>query len=105
MLAASSVYFKAMFAGNLAEKTLGTIVIHEVDPEAMKAVINYAYTSEIKVGICDIIKGNESLVEKCQFQFFFTPFLISSKCLQSYRVMKNLSMLNQFKIKVFEHCF
>ncbi|XP_072018923.1 kelch-like protein 20 [Amphiura filiformis] len=49
VLAASSVYFKAMFGGNLSEKSQEVIAIHDVDPAALKAIIKYAYTSEIQV--------------------------------------------------------
>ena len=47
VLAATSRYFHAMFTSNLAESRQSDIHLHEVDPESVGALINYAYTGRI----------------------------------------------------------
>ncbi|CAH8843515.1 unnamed protein product, partial [Trichobilharzia szidati] len=47
ILAAASDYFAAMFSNELKEATEQEIWIHEVDPYALKALINYIYTGHL----------------------------------------------------------
>ncbi|ODN06264.1 Kelch-like protein 17 [Orchesella cincta] len=49
VLAAISPYFHAMFNDDMAEKTQKAITIHEIDPDAMKQLIDYAYAGDILI--------------------------------------------------------
>uniref|UniRef100_A0A1B6CBD2 Kelch-like protein diablo n=1 Tax=Clastoptera arizonana TaxID=38151 RepID=A0A1B6CBD2_9HEMI len=49
ILAASSVYFRGMFCTGLKESSQNEIPIHDVDYEALEAVVNFFYTAEIKL--------------------------------------------------------
>lgn len=47
VLAASSDYFKAMFAINSIELNAGKVFLQNIDPSAVEAVINFIYTCKI----------------------------------------------------------
>ncbi len=49
ILAGSSPYFRAMFAGDLEESKQSTVVIHSIPPSIMTALLDYCYTSLIKI--------------------------------------------------------
>lgn len=49
MLASSSSYFQAMFHMEFEESRQKRIIIQEVDPKALRLLLDYIYTSEIKV--------------------------------------------------------
>ncbi len=49
VLASFSSYFKAMFAGDLAESKQNKVSINGVESDMIKQLINYAYTSEILI--------------------------------------------------------
>ena len=57
VLAASSSYFQAMFNIEFEESRQKRIMIQEVDPKALRLLLDYVYTSEIKV--------NEQNVQVC----------------------------------------
>lgn len=44
VLSAASDYFAAMFTNDVQEATLEEIKIKEVDPDALAAIVNFAYT-------------------------------------------------------------
>ena len=48
VLAACSPYFYAMFTG-FDEKNKSRIILRDIDPEALKILVNYVYTSEVEV--------------------------------------------------------
>ena len=48
VLASCSPYFYAMFTG-FDEKNKSKIILRDVDPEALKLLVNYVYTSEVDV--------------------------------------------------------
>uniref|UniRef100_A0A6G1SFI5 Kelch-like protein diablo n=1 Tax=Aceria tosichella TaxID=561515 RepID=A0A6G1SFI5_9ACAR len=56
VLAASSDYFKAMFAHNSIELDAGKVFLQNIDANAVEAVINYIYT-------CKIDLNNENIEE------------------------------------------
>lgn len=47
VLASVSPYFHAMFNGDLAEKMLPEVTLHDVDPTALTTLVDYAYTGEV----------------------------------------------------------
>jgi hypothetical protein len=49
VLAASSPYFYAMLTGDMSEAKADTITLQELDPKALAMLIDYMYTSEIRV--------------------------------------------------------
>ena len=49
VLASCSPYFKAMFSSQLAESKQDVVVISGVEPDMMKLIIDYAYTSEVVI--------------------------------------------------------
>ncbi|KAL1243034.1 Kelch-like protein [Trichinella spiralis] len=49
ILASACPYFKAMFHSNMSEAVQGKIRIHGVEPDALKSLVNFMYTSEIAI--------------------------------------------------------
>lgn len=49
VLACVSHYFRAMFKSNMAEATEKNITIRDIEEEAMEKLIQFAYTSRIKL--------------------------------------------------------
>ncbi|KRZ91170.1 Kelch-like protein 3 [Trichinella sp. T8] len=49
ILASACPYFKAMFQSNMSEAVQGKIRIHGVEPDALKSLVNFMYTSEIAI--------------------------------------------------------
>ncbi|XP_006814437.2 kelch-like protein 3 [Saccoglossus kowalevskii] len=49
VLLSSSPYFRAMLTGQLAESNQHTVVMKDVDPQAINDLINFIYTSKIKI--------------------------------------------------------
>jgi len=49
VLCACSQYFYAMFTGELSEAKSDRIILQEVDPAALRLLIEFVYTSEIHV--------------------------------------------------------
>ena len=49
ILAGSSPYFQAMFAGGLEESKQSTVVIHDIPPTIMAVLLDYCYTSSIEI--------------------------------------------------------
>ena len=49
VLAATSCYFHAMFTSNLAESRQTDVQLHEVDPQSVGALIEYAYTGRAHI--------------------------------------------------------
>ena len=47
-------YFSAMFAGELAETNQNVVTLNNIEPEALEALINYAYTSEIEIRVDNV---------------------------------------------------
>jgi|JYMV01.1.fsa_nt_gi kelch-like protein 1/4/5 len=47
VLSAASDYFAAMFTNDVREAKMEEIVMKDVDPESMEAIVNYAYTGKI----------------------------------------------------------
>jgi kelch-like protein 1/4/5 len=47
VLSAASDYFAAMFTNDVKEAKMEEIVMKDVDPESMEAIVNYAYTGKI----------------------------------------------------------
>ena len=46
VLSAASDYFAAMFTNDVREATMEEIRMKDVDPDALSAVVQYAYTGE-----------------------------------------------------------
>ena len=44
-------YFNAMFTNELAETHQEVVTINNVDPDALEALINYAYTSKLEIRV------------------------------------------------------
>lgn len=49
VLAANSDYFDKMFTGGFKESNVKEITLNEIDPNAVEHLINYIYTSELKI--------------------------------------------------------
>lgn len=49
VLAGSSPYFEAMFAGELEESRQSTVIIHDISPHIMSMLLDYCYTSTIEI--------------------------------------------------------
>lgn len=49
ILASSSAYFYAMFTGEMAESRKKEVAINGIEPCALKALVNYAYTAGIRL--------------------------------------------------------
>ena len=49
ILASSSAYFYAMFTGEMAESRKKEVAINGIEPCALKALVNYAYTASIRL--------------------------------------------------------
>ena len=47
ILASLSAYFRAMFTGKMAESTQREIVINDIEPGTLRALVDYAYTAAI----------------------------------------------------------
>lgn len=47
-------YFSAMFAGELAETHQDVVTLNNIEPDALEALINYAYTSEIEIRVDNV---------------------------------------------------
>ena len=47
-------YFSAMFTGELAETHQNVVTLNNIEPEALEALINYAYTSEIEIRVDNV---------------------------------------------------
>ncbi|VDD82029.1 unnamed protein product [Mesocestoides corti] len=54
VLAASSPYFKAMFAGELAESRQMEVKLFDLDPNAVETLVNFCYTSRIQVEVKNV---------------------------------------------------
>jgi hypothetical protein len=54
ILAANSEYFRVMFTGNWMEKEKGDVVLHNVTPTGLKAIVEFCYHGKISVNGDDI---------------------------------------------------
>ena len=54
VLAACSPYFHAMFSREMLETTLGRVSIKDQDPEAVRSIVEFCYTSTIKIDMCNV---------------------------------------------------
>lgn len=51
ILSACSPYFRAMFTGELAESRQTEVVIRDIDERAMELLIDFAYTSQVRLSL------------------------------------------------------
>lgn len=49
VLSAAIPYFRIMFTGDMSESKMKVITMKEIDPVALKVLIDYAYTSRVKI--------------------------------------------------------
>ena len=54
IMAGFSDYFNAMFNGDLAETIQDVIHIRNVDPDALSAIIDYAYTGKLEIRVDNV---------------------------------------------------
>ena len=54
VLAAFSDYFSAMFTGDLSENKKDVVHLTDMDPQAVEALIKYAYTSHIEIRVDNV---------------------------------------------------
>ena len=47
-------YFHAMFSNELSETHQNEVVINEVDPDALEALVTYAYTSKLEIKVDNV---------------------------------------------------
>ena len=64
VLASSSSYFHAMFNMEFEESRQKRIIIQEVDPKALRLLLDYVYTSEIKVNEQNVQVCNLNLIKE-----------------------------------------
>ncbi|XP_069039717.1 kelch-like protein 17 isoform X3 [Lepisosteus oculatus] len=50
VLASCSPYFHAMFTSEMSESRQTHVTLHDIDPQALEQLVQYAYTAEIVVG-------------------------------------------------------
>lgn len=53
VLAASSDYFKAMFASNMVESTMHSIVLRDINGCLFRRILDYIYDEQIEISGCD----------------------------------------------------
>ena len=90
VLSASSQYFESMFIGEFAEPEGEPIVIDEVEDDALIALVNFAYTSRIKLtdhNIYSIFEAADLLqfpgVKSACFKFFKQQ-INKSNCIRTW---------------------
>lgn len=49
LLAAINPYFRAMFSSSFRESQDGEVLLQDMDPSTVQAVLNYYYTEEIAI--------------------------------------------------------
>ena len=49
VLAASSSYFRSMFAGDMLESRSSLVELKDVEPEAMKLLVDFSYSSQLEI--------------------------------------------------------
>ncbi|XP_033644735.1 kelch-like protein 24 [Asterias rubens] len=54
VLAASSPYFKAMFTGNLEEKSQQRVTLKDVNSEMLQLIVDYVYTSQVRITTANV---------------------------------------------------
>lgn len=47
-------YFSVMFTGELAETQQNVVTLSNIDPDALEALVNYAYTSELEIRVDNV---------------------------------------------------
>ena len=86
-LAACSPYFRAMFLGDNRESAEGVVVIKELDPTAVRDIVDFCYSGKIKIDTTNVLN---ILPAACLFQLsgvqeacctFLTAQLHPSNCL------------------------
>lgn len=70
VLACTSPYFKAMFTADLTESKQTEVKLHEVEPDSVQLIIDYAYTGRI-----EITKINAQNLLAASSLFQITPIL------------------------------
>ena len=90
VLSASSQYFESMFIGEFAEPEGEPIVVDEVDDDALIALVNFAYTSRLKLtdrNIYSIFEAADLLqfpgVKAACFKFFKQQ-INKSNCIRTW---------------------
>ena len=73
VLASCSPYFYAMFTG-FDEKNKSKIILRDIDPEALKLLVNYVYTSEVEVTEENVQTLLVRLAVKVSMELGFLPF-------------------------------
>ena len=56
VLASCSPYFRAMFTANLSERAKRDIEFHSIEANAMKRLIDFAYTGQVRVTQCNVLQ-------------------------------------------------
>lgn len=117
ILAACSPYFRAMFLSGFAEASEDKVTLKDVNPDALRLVVEYFYTSELKLEtenvedilrICMLLRL-ETIVDHCET--FLRRNMSPSNCLglQCFACLFNLDSLsqhaNRFTLWHFESVF
>ncbi|KAK3730468.1 hypothetical protein QZH41_004172 [Actinostola sp. cb2023] len=117
ILAASSPYFRAMFLSGFSEVNEDCIQVKDMEAEALGMVIEYFYTSYLKIDVDtveDILKvcvvlRLDSLVDHCET--FLRRNMTPSNCLGLYSVAKLFCLdgltdhAKRFTLWNFQHVF
>ncbi|XP_054722889.1 LOW QUALITY PROTEIN: kelch-like protein 5 [Uloborus diversus] len=76
VLSAASDYFLAMFAGGMAEAATERVRLEGVDPDTMRALVDFCYTGKVELGedsverfltAADVLQMPEVVVACCRF--------------------------------------
>lgn len=63
ILASNSEYFNTMFTGSFKESSLKEITINEMEPNSLEQLIDYMYTSNLKITV-------DNVQVKCDYKIF-----------------------------------
>ena len=108
ILSCCSCFFEAMFDLEMKEKYQNTVQIHEVDGAAVKSVVDFMYSGEVKItseNVMELIAASDYL-QVAEVKRFCFEFLESILSLNNWFTILSAAKLyecEQLKNEVYEH--